>query len=374
MKKLLSYILILIALVGIFGPITGQAADPLLGDCVEKLAAGVQGPVQTIPNTSQATCTSQHPGWIWNSNLRGKCTINSNGTTKVNDGWTESACKASNGTWAGPYVLLSPLPCDSGEGCADGKLTTFDPAGENKIGAYLNTMIRIFIGLCAILAVVMIVIGGIEYMTSELPGNKEHGKERIMGAIFGLILALGSWTILYQINPKILDTDLKSLKEVTVEVTLEEDLDSGPPSLSSFTGTLPSGSVGVCTGGVTQSKTTGIVACSSLSNNVDKMIADAKKAGLNIWGGGFRTLEQQTALRKKNCSNPNDSKTCKPATATPGTSRHESGLALDFACNGTTIQTKDNKCFLWLQSNASKYGLQNLKVGNEPWHWSTDGH
>jgi cell wall-associated NlpC family hydrolase len=79
-------------------------------------------------------------------------------------------------------------------------------------------MIKIFIGLCAVLAVVMIVIGGIEYMTSELVSSKEAGKERIRGAIFGLLLALGAWTLLNQINPDILNTNLSSLQNVTVDV------------------------------------------------------------------------------------------------------------------------------------------------------------
>jgi hypothetical protein len=78
-------------------------------------------------------------------------------------------------------------------------------------------MITIFIGICAVLAVVMIVIGGLEYMTSELPGNKEHGKERITGAVFGLILALGAYALLYTINPNLLNSDL-ALPDATVQV------------------------------------------------------------------------------------------------------------------------------------------------------------
>ena len=121
------------------------------------------------------------------------------------------------------YHYLAPLPCEDGTpGCENGQLKTFDPTGESKIGGYLNVMIRIFIGICAVLAVIMIVIGGLEYMTSELVSNKEHGKERISGAIFGLILALGAWTILNQINPSLLNTELKSLETVNVEVTLDD--------------------------------------------------------------------------------------------------------------------------------------------------------
>jgi hypothetical protein len=212
-------------------------------------------------------------------------------------------------------------------------------------------------------------------MTTELISSKEAGRERIKGALFGLLLALGAWTILNTINPDILKSDLKTLEKVTVDVKLlQDDLDSSPPSLTPFTGTLPSGPVGACTEGVTKSAT-GIVACKNIATNVDKMISDAKAAGLTIWGGGFRTIEQQTALRIKNCNgNTTDRNAqCTTATAVPGASRHEAGLALDLTCGGQTIQTQDNSCFKWLQANASKYGLQNLKIGNEPWHWSVDG-
>jgi len=130
------------------------------------------------------------------------------------------SCVAAPTTSDSEYKFLSPLP-EIGE--------TFDPSsvggegGSDALGKYLNAMIKLFIGICAVLAVIMIVLGGIEYMTSELPGNKESGKERITHAIFGLLLALGAWLILYTINPDLLKTDLSSLAIVEVEVELAED-------------------------------------------------------------------------------------------------------------------------------------------------------
>jgi hypothetical protein len=130
------------------------------------------------------------------------------------------------------YVFLAPLPCQSSNpNCnSSGQLTTFDPssasgAQNTQLGAYLNMMIMIFIGVCAILAVIMIVIGGVEYMTSELISSKEAGKERILGAIFGLLLALGAWTILHQINPNLLNNaNLTSLSSVQVNVETQPDI------------------------------------------------------------------------------------------------------------------------------------------------------
>ncbi|KKQ33857.1 MAG: hypothetical protein US45_C0004G0018 [Candidatus Nomurabacteria bacterium GW2011_GWA1_37_20] len=79
---------------------------------------------------------------------------------------------------------------------------------EKGFGSYLNLMIKIFIGLCAVLSVVMIVIGGLEYMTSELISSKEAGKEKVTGALLGLLIALGAYALLFTINPDLLKSDI----------------------------------------------------------------------------------------------------------------------------------------------------------------------
>jgi Type IV secretion system pilin len=108
------------------------------------------------------------------------------------------------------YTLLAPLPCSGDQtGCVNGELQSIDLTGKNIFGRYLNLMIKIFIGLCAVLAVVMIVMGGMEYMTSELVSSKEAGKDRITNALFGLLIALGSFALLNTINPDLLKTDVK---------------------------------------------------------------------------------------------------------------------------------------------------------------------
>lgn len=119
------------------------------------------------------------------------------------------------------YVLLTPLPCEKGtENCPTGELTSFNP--EQGLSSYLNLMIRIFIGICAVLAMIMIVLGGLEYMTSELVSSKESGKHKITGAVFGLIIALGSYALLNTINPDLLTTNV-NVKGITIQVELEPE-------------------------------------------------------------------------------------------------------------------------------------------------------
>jgi hypothetical protein len=116
------------------------------------------------------------------------------------------------------YQLLQPLP--------DGT-TQIDVKSPSALGVYLNIIIKAFIGLCAVLAVFMVFLGGIQYMTTEMISEKSAGKERIKNAIFGLILALSAYTILYTINPDLLNSNLDSLKDVVL-VTESEDIPQLP--------------------------------------------------------------------------------------------------------------------------------------------------
>ena len=104
----------------------------------------------------------------------------------------------------------------------------------------------------------------------------------------------------------------------------------------------------------------------SLASNLNKLIKDARAAGINFGGGGFRSYEEQVALYNSNCSGGS----CSPPTATPGNSNHEKGLAIDFTTDGSTIRS-GSAGFNWLVANASKYGLINLP--SESWHWSVTG-
>lgn len=309
---------------------------------------------------TKQTCTDNRGTW-----LPFTAGVGGGGTTSPGTGTTNPPSSTT-------YTFLAPMPCKGtpADGCVGGKLTTFDPAGPNKLGIYLDIMLKIFIGICAVLAVIMIVVGGIEYMTSELLNTKEQGRHRINGAIFGLILALSAWTILNTINPALLSTKLDSLESVTVEVETNQELatdlipDDG-------TKTPPAGAIAKCSSGV-QKTSSGMIACNDIGVKLDAMVLKAREANINLTGGGFRTFEEQTALRKKNCTDVNNSKTCKPPTATPGRSMHESGLAFDLKCNGVKITDQTNDCYKWLASNAGTYGLYNLP--SEPWHWSTTGH
>lgn len=113
------------------------------------------------------------------------------------------------------YTLLTGLPDPNSPG---GTLKTVDVAGGGALGNYLNVIIKLAIGIAAVLAFVMIVMGGIQYMTTELISSKEEGKKRITNAIMGLLVAFSAWLILFTINPKLLETNL-NIAGTTIQFT-----------------------------------------------------------------------------------------------------------------------------------------------------------
>ena len=88
-------------------------------------------------------------------------------------------------------------------------------------------MIKIVIGFAAVLAMVMIVMGGIEYMTSELISSKEEGRERIIHAVLGLLIALGAYLILNTINPQLLNACLDKLPKAEITIINDFQLSGG---------------------------------------------------------------------------------------------------------------------------------------------------
>lgn len=261
------------------------------------------------------------------------------------------------------YRLLAPLAVNGkGVTCID--TNTKNPnqnCAKGGIGDYLNIIFNLGVGLCAALAVVYIVIGGIQWMGDESVFGKTEAKGKIGSAILGLLIALGAYALLNTINP-----DLLGKGGVTVtpaEIKLEEPITADPAN-------VPSAPAGKC-----KTKIVAVGrfhACQDIADGAIKLLDAAKAAGINLGGGGFRTRDEQIALRIKNCNgnttDPNAK--CNPPTATPGNSNHESGFAFDFTCDGSLIRAADNKCFVWLKSNAGPL-LKNFPP--EPWHWSVDG-
>ncbi len=105
------------------------------------------------------------------------------------------------------YEMLAPLPDVAGSAQTSVKID------DNYLQTYFRTLYRMGIALATGLAVLMIIMGGIEYITTDAIGGKEEGKERISNAIMGLLLALSSFVILRTIDPNLVNVslDIKSV-------------------------------------------------------------------------------------------------------------------------------------------------------------------
>lgn len=102
---------------------------------------------------------------------------------------------------ADTYTLLEPLPCISGVGnCKEGEIQK-----EIDINGYILYVYKFSIGLAVVLAIVMIIWGGFEYMTSEVPFIKSDGKTKIQNAVTGLAMVLVSYLILVTIDPRLVN-------------------------------------------------------------------------------------------------------------------------------------------------------------------------
>lgn len=268
------------------------------------------------------------------------------------------------------YRLLEELPQSEGDA-----ITGIDvgATGSDKgIGGFINLIFEIGIGVAGVIAVVMLVIYGFQYAANDKSiADFSALKEKITRVILGLLLLICTVVILNTINPDLLIVE-PSIQKKYLQI---EEGDGGEDSISS--GEVPPSSYAskVCSEGITQVQ--GIYICKSIADNLNRLLTDARAAGANLTGSGYRSSQSQISLRIKHCGGNSQyniydkpARQCVPPTAQPGASRHEAGLAVDFKCNGVTLR-KSSNCYTWMQNNAKKYGFYNFP--KESWHWSIDG-
>jgi cell wall-associated NlpC family hydrolase len=117
------------------------------------------------------------------------------------------------------YELLAPLPESE-----DSFFQTDENTGRQfvittdlEVGDYVNQFFKIALGILMVMAVIMIVIAGVEYMTVESIYGKSNARNRILGAVTGLILSLGIFLILNTINPRLLEVNFQA-PEVNINI------------------------------------------------------------------------------------------------------------------------------------------------------------
>jgi hypothetical protein len=131
-------------------------------------------------------------------------------------------------TTGGSYQPLSPLP------------GTLNPNGDGStnLSTYIPGLVKLLIAVAGAAAVIMIVIGGVQYLSTDAISGKNDGKERIENAVTGLLLAIGAYIILYTINPATLSLQLSlPMPGATIPAGTTAGTGTTPPATTSTSGT-----------------------------------------------------------------------------------------------------------------------------------------
>ena len=154
------------------------------------------------------------------------------------DGTDDLEC-TNNGPSTDPLKIT--MPCRSLKMKSSGGSQFIESPG---IGNYIAATYKYAVALISVLATIMIIIAGVIWTTSA--GNPEKinsAKAMIARSLTGLILALGSYTLLYTINPDLVKFNSlqivkidKFIAEIPEDYTMPEGTPSDLPGLVSLDG------------------------------------------------------------------------------------------------------------------------------------------
>ncbi len=144
--------------------------------------------------------------------------------------FTSTACTLSHGDF-----VACPDRCDtegrSGRGyCYSrpervtlavriGSLTLVDDLAQ-----YIENLYRVAIGIAAILSAAMLMIGGLQWLTSGGSDQAGKARERIMNSVIGLLLTIFAYIILNTINPALVHMQMPRLPMVRQELFVRCEL------------------------------------------------------------------------------------------------------------------------------------------------------
>jgi hypothetical protein len=126
------------------------------------------------------------------------------------------------------YRLLEPLP---------GYVEETSP-GKTNASNYISGIFTLLIAIAGGLAVLMIIFGGIKYMSTDAFMEKNEAKNIIENAIWGFVLAISAWLILKTINPKL-------VQEININIPVQK-IESSADSAKLVSGAGIAGCQGNC--------------------------------------------------------------------------------------------------------------------------------
>ena len=117
-----------------------------------------------------------------------------------------------------PYTLLSPLPCSTGLGvsCNGVASSSGQPVITSiSLSDFVSYAYKLMLALAVFLAVFMITVGGFEYMLSGATGTKTDAIKKIQDALWGLLLALVAYLLLFTIDPNLVSPSNLSIPPIS---------------------------------------------------------------------------------------------------------------------------------------------------------------
>jgi len=96
------------------------------------------------------------------------------------------------------YTPLEPIP----------GLNSPNLVAPGSLPAIINAIFTILITAGALIAVLSLTIGGIQYMTSASATLKNAGIKRAQASMWAMLLIAGTWLILHTVNPALLNFSL----------------------------------------------------------------------------------------------------------------------------------------------------------------------
>lgn len=252
-------------------------------------------------------------------------------------------------------------------------LTPFTPIAQpdasgiisvRYLGEYIEGVYRYAVGIAGIFAVALIMWGGMKWIfAGGDTGKIGEAKKTINNAVIGLVLVLGSYLLLYTINPE--TVRFKALKLAAIKREALQEIDEGdplpetaarPPGVSTptwthatFNCTNPPSEAGVIPASTTvpipatllriktnpNTRVHGsmILGLQKLNNALDEF---SRREGVNYTigiGSGYRPYEAQVKLwcgPETNCfTQYSNTAIRKKFCAVPGFSNHGQGYAID---------------------------------------------
>ncbi|HJV32394.1 MAG TPA: pilin, partial [Patescibacteria group bacterium] len=136
----------------------------------------------------------------------------------MNPGFTVPA--ESQGDLRVPIGTEVPIPVPNPEtvpgSTAEKRLQYLTEGKVEDLAQYIGIVYNFLISIAGMVAAVMMIVGGFQYLTSAGDSSKiGQAKSRMANAFIGLVLALGAYTILNTINPALLRLSLPDLRGVT---------------------------------------------------------------------------------------------------------------------------------------------------------------